>query len=356
MTAASDPDPDVTIREARPADAEAVAVFTRNTWGERTDDYIPRVFSDWADADDPDSETFVATLSPDAVGIDGLDGRENGDTLVEDDGNSAAESSEPEAVVGCIRGALLSEWEGWAQGIRVDPAARGFGVGTALSTAVLDWVRERGATVCRNMVFSWNVAGLGQSRAVGFEPGTEFRFAEPEPSAAGLAVDSIGDPDPNAVWAFWTDSDAHDRLRGLVLDDGEAWACSKLTRERLRIAAAEERLLAVHGAREPNSVKRTNTLAGFAIRTRISQSPSDDRDRIAVYGVAAWRDVDAAGELYQSIAADAAAVDADAARVLIPETVEHVSDTAANRVLTSDEPDFVMSADLTGTNTIDRCE
>jgi hypothetical protein len=35
--------------------------------------------------------------------------------------------------------------------------------------------------------------------------------------------------------------------------------------------------------------------------------------------------------------------------VLIPETVEHVSDTGANRVAVAGEPDFVMRADLTGT-------
>ena len=151
------------VREARPADADAVAAFARDTWGERHDDYIPRVFPEWAASDDPDSGTFVATLPPEAVAEgdaiaegdpDGSgDDREPGDTLVEGDGAGAAARGEPEAVVGCIQGVLLTEWEAWGQGIRVDPAARGFGVGTALSEAALGWARERGATVCRNMVF-----------------------------------------------------------------------------------------------------------------------------------------------------------------------------------------------------------
>jgi GNAT superfamily N-acetyltransferase len=343
--------PSVVVREARPADADAVAAFTRDTWGERHEDYIPRVFPDWADSDDPDRGTFVATLPPAVVDAADLDGRASGDTRVEGDGTGAADAGDPEAVVGCIQGALLSEWEAWGQGIRVDPAARGHGVGTALSAAALDWARERGATVCRNMVFSWNVMGLGQSRAVGFEPETEFRFAEPEPDPDALdggdAVgsdpadfDALADPDPNAAWAFWSDSDARDRLRGLALDDGEPWACSQLTRERLATAAAEDRLIAVGGA---------DALAGFAVRTRVTERETDgETTRTATYGVAAWRDVDAAGALYDAIAADAAAVDADAARALIPETVEHVSDTAANRVAVAAEPDFVMCADLTG--------
>jgi GNAT superfamily N-acetyltransferase len=340
------------IREARPTDVDAVAAFTRDTWGDRYDDYMPRVFPAWVAADDPDRGTFVATLPPEAVeGSDAIaerDGRETGDTLVEGDGGGAAAPGESEAVVGCIQGALLTDWEAWGQGIRVDPAARGFGVGSALATAALDWARERGATVCRNMVFSWNVAGLGQSRAAGFEPETEFRFAHPEPAGTSpTAAESssyrpVSNPDPNAAWAFWTDGDARDHLRGLAMDPDESWACSELTREQLRAAADDGRLLAVAAG---------DRFAGFAVRTRVWERPSDGADdgpeRVAVYGIAAWRDADAAGVLYQSIAADAAAVDANTTRVLIPETVEHVSDTAANRVPVAGEPDFVLRADLT---------
>jgi GNAT superfamily N-acetyltransferase len=335
--------PTPVVREARPADADAVAAFARDTWGERYDDYIPRVFPEWAASDDPDSGTFVATLLPEAVaGSDATrdgDDREPGDTLVEGDGTGAAAAGEPEAVVGCIQGVLLSEWEAWGQGIRVDPASRGFGVGTALSEAALDWARDRGATVCRNMVFSWNVMGLGQSRAVGFEPATEFRFAEPAPDP-DAADPSLADPDPNAAWAFWSDSDARDHLRGLALDPDESWACSALTRERLAVAAAEDRLIAVDGG---------DALAGFAVRARVTEREVDgETTRTATYGVAAWRDLEAAGAVYDAVAADAASVDADDARVLIPETVEHVSDTGANRVPVAAEPDFVMAADLTG--------
>ncbi len=338
-TGGAEADATPVVREARPADADAVAAFTRDTWGDRQEDYIPRVFPEWAASDDPDRGTFVATLPPEAV----IDDRPDRDTLVEGDGSGAADPDEPEAVVGCIQGALLSEWEAWGQGIRVDPAARGFGVGTSLSNAVLEWARERGATVCRNMVFSWNVAGLGQSRAVGFEPATEFRFAEPEPDADAVESDPaeappVTDPDPNAAWALWGDSEARDHLGGLALDPDESWACSELTRGRLATAAAEDRLLAA----------ADDALAGFAVRIRVSERPGDDGpERVAEYGVAVWRDVDAAAAVYEAIAADAAAVDADATRVLIPETVEHVSDTGANRVPVAAEPDFVMSADLT---------
>ncbi|GAB3698828.1 GNAT family N-acetyltransferase [Halorubrum pallidum] len=348
-------DTDLVVREARPGDADAVAAFTRDTWGERYTDYVPRVFAEWAGSDAPDRGTFVAVAPPAAVDTEDIDGRERDDTLVTGGGDGASAAGESEAVVGCIQGVLLSEWEAWAQGIRVDPAARDHGVGTALATAALEWARERGATACRNMTFSWNIMGLGQSRAVGFEPATEFRFAEPEPDAAATAESEVAgrpdsetrtrsrvdDPDPNAAWAFWTDSDARDHLRGLELDPGESWACSELTRDRLAAAAAEGRLIAV----------ADDALAGVTVRTRVADRPGEsdgDAERIAEYGVAAWRDADAAGALYDAVAADAASAGADAARVLIPETAEHVSDTGANRVAVAAEPDFVMRADLTG--------
>ncbi|MWV64041.1 GNAT family N-acetyltransferase [Halorubrum sp. JWXQ-INN 858] len=345
----------VTIRPARLADADPVAAFTRDTWGESHEDYIPRVFPEWVRADGDDRRTLVATLSraaADEAAPDGVDP----ETLVEGDGTGAAAAGEPEAVVGCVQGVLLSEWEAWGQGIRVNPDARGLGVGTLLTEAMLAWARSAGATVCRNMVFSWNVAGLGQSRTTGFEPVTEFRFAQPEPAAddesgsgssSGTARGASGgtvvdEPDPNAAWAFWQGSDARDHLRGLALDPAESWACSALTRDRLAAAAAAGRLLVV----------RNGAVAGVAVHSRVAENESTaaSGDRTSVYGVAAWRDDAAAGTLYDAIATDAAERDADAARVLIPETPAHVSDTAANRVAVAAEPDFVMSADLTDPN------
>ncbi|WP_058366042.1 GNAT family N-acetyltransferase [Haloparvum sedimenti] len=331
----SDDDP-VSVRRARPADADAVAAFTRDTWGERHGDYVPDAFPRWVEADDPDRRTFVVTLPPEAV-ADAVEGDPAADPNLVDG----------RRVVGCIQGVLLSEWEAWGQAIRVDPAARGFGVSRHLSRAVFDWARERGATVCRNMVFSWNVAGLGQSRAVGFDPCTEFRFLQPSPDAeatpdlpvAGVAAD---DPDPDAAWSFWTDSDAREHLRGLSMDAEETWALSALTREELAAAAAADRLLTV----------RDGGVAGMSYRSYTHEreaADGSDAERIteAIYGVAAWRDAEAAAALLSEIARDAAAAGADRTRVLVAETVGVVSDAAAARVPVSDEPDFVMAADLT---------
>jgi len=337
----------VTVRQAEPADAPAVAAFTRDTWGDKHGDYIPETFPEWAGTDDETQRTFVATVPREA-----LDAVDVPDAVV--DGA---------VVAGCIQGVTLSEWEAWAQGIRVNPDCRGLGVSPRLSEAVFEWARESGATVCRNMVFSWNVAGLGQSRSVGFAPATEFRFAMPTPNAeatpasdraAGLTVaagvtdglsastpdpDPNPAPDPNAAWSCWVDSDARDHLRGLSMDAEESWACSTLTREELRAAADEGRLVTV----------RDDGVAAMTYRSYVRDGENEAGETVsrAIYGAAAWRDVDAAAALYAAVARDAAAGGADETRVFIPETVRAVSDTAATRTAVSDEPDFILAADLT---------
>jgi GNAT superfamily N-acetyltransferase len=122
---------DVAVRQAREADHGAVSSFTAETWPDReATDYIPRVFPEWVDSDGPDQRTVVA------------------------------ETVEDGAVIGLCQGVVLSEYEAWAQGMRVHPEYRGTGISHALNDAVFSWAADRGATVCRNMVFSWNFDGV----------------------------------------------------------------------------------------------------------------------------------------------------------------------------------------------------
>jgi GNAT superfamily N-acetyltransferase len=301
----------ITVRQATPDDYEAVAAFTRQTWADRGgNDYIPDIYHEWIAGDGPTQRTFVLDSGDDIAGI--------------------------------CQGVLLSEHEAWAQGMRVNPDFRGRGISLDLSRALFDWAREQGATVCRNMVFSWNVAGLGQSRSAGFGPGTEFRWAQPTP-------DPDADPDlritseADAGWAFWSASESRSHLRGLALDDEETWALSELTRERLHEASDEDRLFVV----------QDGGTRGFSYRNRTYEREEETGDggtetlTWAEYAVGAWADPEAARALYRAVARDAAEVGADRTRVLIPEGVRWVSDTAVSRVGVSEEPDFVMRADLT---------
>jgi GNAT superfamily N-acetyltransferase len=310
------------VRQAHKADHEAVAAFTRDTWEERGGgDYIPRVFEEWVETDGPRQRTLVA------------------DVVGEDDPGKA--------IAGVVQGVLLSDHEAWGQGIRVNPDYRGQGVGTEMTHAVFDWAREGGATVVRNMVFSWNGAGLGQSRAVGYRPATEFRWIHPEPDPDGLGSrpDLADSPasvtgDPTAAWSFWRDSDACEHLRGLGLSTEETWALSELTRGDLERLADDTAVFAVESPRG---------LRGMAYRTRTYDRENDDGDTEtwAEYGVGAWSDLAGAHELCSAVARDAADLGADRTRVLVPETAQAVTDAAFLELDFSEEPDFVLAADLT---------
>ncbi|QKY21765.1 GNAT family N-acetyltransferase [Halolamina sp. CBA1230] len=321
------------VREAVPGDYPAVAAFTADTW--EGGDYIPDVFPRWMESDDPDTRTFVAVDTtespPGPAAVDAVDPAD-------------VEAVADDRAVGICQAVGLSEHEGWMQAMRVDPEYRGRRLSRALNDAGFHWLHETGRRVARNMVFSWNTGGLGASRVNGFDPGTEFRWVQPEPDADATArTDAASeiDADPDAAWSFWTDAATRDALDGLALDDTESWALSALTRERLRTVAADDRLLTVSSP--------DGGIGGFSFRVRTSEREDDDGETQVrgEYGVAAWDGAESCDALLAAISRDAAAVGADTTRVLIPESVDWVSDTALAGADIGDEPDFVMRADLT---------
>ncbi|MFW5903191.1 MAG: GNAT family N-acetyltransferase [Halolamina sp.] len=294
------------LRQARHEDADAIEAFTADTWAERDgSDYVPDVFGEWVETDGERQRTTVAV----------------------DDGRP----------VGIVQTVHLTDHEAWQQGMRVDPDYRGDGVAMALTHAGFDWARERGATVARNMVFSWNEQGLGLSRAAGYEPGPEFRWAHPEPDPSAEPSADVSS-DLNAAWGFWQASTARERLDGVGLHNDESWSVAEVSRDVLEHAREEESLL----------VLEDGGTTAVTYRIRVYERETDEGEQTwAEYGAAAWEDRSAAGDLLAAISRDAAAVDADFVRVLVPETTRTVSDVAVNRVDVSDDPDFVMRADLT---------
>ena len=306
--------PEFEVRGARPEDREAVVAFTEDTWPERGGDYVPRVYEDWMETEGEGQRTLV------------LDPVESGD------------------LAGIAQATLLSGHEAWAQAMRVNPAYRGMGVSPRLTNELFDWAAESGASVCRNMVFSWNEAGLGHSRSVGFEPVTEFRWAHPDPdpeadpSGAG-AFEVRGAPE--AAWTCFQGSAAARHLGGLTLDPGESWALSECTLDRFRWAAEETASIALTDGEE---------VRACSYRTREYEREGEDGEpeTWAEYGVGVWTDLAAARGLFAAVARDAAAAGADRTRVLIPETPRYVTDAAYARAGISDEPDFVLAKDLVG--------
>jgi hypothetical protein len=223
--------------------------------------------------------------------------------------------------------------------MRVAPSARGRGVGEAIVEAAFDWAADRGATVMRNLVFSWNGAGLAHSRATGFEPVTEFRWAHPEPADDAEPSLSVAGS-PGVAWRCWQSSRANRRLRGLGLALDEAWAVVELTRGLLERAADETTVLAVQDA---------DGTRGATYRARTVEREAEDgtAETWAEYGVACWSGSEACRALFDAVAADAAAVGADRTRVLVPETARHVSDAALARADIAEHGDFLLAKDLT---------
>ncbi|MHB9287785.1 GNAT family N-acetyltransferase [Halobacteriales archaeon Cl-PHB] len=299
-----------TVRRARVDDYDDVVAFTADTWAEREDagDYIPDVFHDWVESDGPNQRTVVAEIDGDVAGL--------------------------------CQGLLLTDHEAWLQGMRVNPDYRGGDVGELMDEDLFDWAVDNGATVARNIVFSWNDAGLGQSLAAGFDPRCSFRWAHPTPRET-TPSNRVG-ADPGAAWSYWTRSDARTSLAGLNLHPDQSWAVSELTRDRLDRLADEQRVFTV----------TDDGTRGFAYRTRTTEGHTDEgHQKVAEYGVAAWADCTVAADLFDTIRADAAALGVDQTRVLIPETPRHVAEAATVRAEPSDWPSFVFEADLTARRT-----
>ncbi len=320
--AAGSADGEIEIRRATHDDYEDVAAFTGSIWEDRGGDYIPEIYHDWLEDDEESGKkTFLAEIDGEAAGI--------------------------------VQGVMLSPEEAWFQGMRVSPAYQRQGVSQRLNEASFEWARAQGATIGRVMVFSWNSPSLGAARKSDFEPITEFRFATPEPDADASGPLSVSS-DPADAWRFWSGSDARDHLRGLGLATEESWALRELTREDFSRVADETALFVVEGGgADGGSTAHERTGArATAYRTRTLEQTDDDgvETTIAEYGVGAWADVDAARSLFAAIARDAASLGADETRVVIPETVEYVSDASYAGAGVADEPDFVLGIDLTGTN------
>ncbi len=333
--ARSEAGPTITVRQARPADEASVVAFTQDTWDEReTGDYLPGVFAEWVDSDGPRQRTFVADVA----------GRDEPET----------------GVAGVVQAVVLDDGEAWGQGMRVNPRYRGRGVSRQLTHAGFDWARDKGATAMRIMVFSWNRAGLGAARAAGYDPTTEFRWVHPDPDPGGLeARPGVADDalrvttDPDVAWRAWQGSDADHHLQGLTLSAEETWALSEVSRERL-YAMAENDDTGAGERSDSDGVGRVIAVRGpegaraMTYRTRTYERDGEDgTNEWAEYGVGTWADLASGRALLSAVARDAAALCVDRTRVLVPETARRVSDAAYLQVDIADEPDFVMSADLT---------
>lgn len=224
----------MTVRAARPDDAEAVASFTQGTfsWG----DYVAEAFPSWLD--DPTLHVVVAV----------------------DDEDRA---------VGVMRTTLTSPREAWLASARVDPDHRGKGLASAMNEAGVAWAGAQGARVARLLIEDWNEVAQRQVTRMGYRRVSTWCFArrsdlasDPNPlrnggprvpgperllPAAGAEVDDaflawsagrlmrVARGLVSRHWAFWTlrpEDLVEARRRGALLACPSGWVIADLEDDR----------------------------------------------------------------------------------------------------------------------------
>jgi GNAT superfamily N-acetyltransferase len=119
---------EIQIRAAQPEDREEVLAFCEQTWA--WGDYIAEAWDSWlADAQ---GALLVASVA--------------------------------ERVVGLIHLRMLNESDAWLEGLRVDPAYRGQGIGSVLHQAALAEALRRGATSAGLITEAGNTASIRVAR------------------------------------------------------------------------------------------------------------------------------------------------------------------------------------------------
>lgn len=116
--------PHTEIRLARAEDRDIVLAFCANTW--EWGDYVEYVWDEWFN--DPNGALLVATIDDRPVGIAHLQ--------------------------------MLTPDDAWLEGLRVDPAYRQQGLGSALNIACTEEAMRRGARYARLLTSSDNVASI----------------------------------------------------------------------------------------------------------------------------------------------------------------------------------------------------
>ncbi len=145
------------FRSVRLEDKPRILEFTAHTWGEDDEDYIQYVFDDWLI--DPRGEF----------------------TAVESKGQCVA--------IAKLTDTGSNEW--WFEGLRVDPNARGQGIGEALNRYQVDLARKLGGSVIRYMTASDNVGSQVIGTKAGFQHVVTYQLHVADPLIDPSPVDRL---------------------------------------------------------------------------------------------------------------------------------------------------------------------
>lgn len=194
---------ELVFRPVLPADKDRVLDFTRNTWGEREDDYIGEVFDEWVI--DRGGEFTAAVLNDQIVAIAKL--TDLGD----------------------------NEW--WFEGLRVDPDFRRRGIARALNRYHVDLARRLGGKLIRYMTGGENAGSQAIGAQAGFQHTVTFVARLAAASDQFAAPEKLTIDDAPAVWA-WLNSPLVRYQHGAYRD---GWSVRTLTEREIAHVIAEGR-------------------------------------------------------------------------------------------------------------------
>jgi ribosomal protein S18 acetylase RimI-like enzyme len=198
------------LRDARPADRQAVLGFCRSTWP-AYGDYIPRVWKRWIA--DTGGRFIVAELEGRPVGIGKV--------------------------------TQASPGEIWLEGLRVDPAYRGLGIARAVNLEVLRTIAHMQPRAVRFCTGATNRASRRMGEEYGFRVVARLRYYWQKARKARVRGDLAGKRDIGDVYDFIQRSGFLRLTSGLI---AEGWVFREFSRGLLGGYIKEKRVVVIPGA------------------------------------------------------------------------------------------------------------
>jgi len=204
------------LRDAKPADKEAVFEFCRNTWV-GYGDYIPRVWDKWIV--DTRGRFILAEL----------DGKPIGMAKVSDFGRG----------------------EVWLEGLRVTRKYRRKGIAHEINREVAKTLRKIRPRVVRYCTAATNDASRKVGVKMGFEVAARTRYYWSKPRKGNIRGDRAKPSEADEIHKFMLASKFLELTSGLI---GEGWIFRELTRALLKEYIKERRVIVRRRAGELEGV------------------------------------------------------------------------------------------------------
>ena len=195
----------LTLRDAFPADRQAILDFCKSTWPDYGD-YIPRVWRQWIA--DTGGRLIVAELDERPVGIGKI--------------------------------TQLSPGELWLEGLRVDPRYRRRGIARAMNLEVLRTVRRMKPRAVRFCTGMTNRATRRMAEKHGFRVAARLRYYWQKARKAGVRGDFAVKRDIESVHDFILNSRFLRLTSGLI---AEGWVFREFNRGLLEAYVKEKRVI-----------------------------------------------------------------------------------------------------------------